>query len=118
MKSKFLTVILITASIVIVSEPEPLDLGILEAGIDYAIDALKDDPQTLFNPPTNDNNSIQYILYTEESKNEPCYIEPSADQFDKCSFNSSHETKFLIHGYVAKLPPDNRFNVSSSFTDI
>ncbi|CAL1289520.1 unnamed protein product [Larinioides sclopetarius] len=50
------------------------------------------------------------MLYTDQRRNVPCYIEPYTDQFDKCSFNPNHETKFLIHGYVAILAPDDRFN--------
>ncbi|GBN90975.1 Putative endothelial lipase [Araneus ventricosus] len=59
--------------------------------------------------PTDRNSSIQYLLYTPANPEIPCYIEPEASMFDKCAFNSSYETKFIIHGFQIKLSPGNLF---------
>ncbi|CAL1269475.1 unnamed protein product [Larinioides sclopetarius] len=59
--------------------------------------------------PKDKNSSVQYFLYTPENPKIACYIEPKSSFFDNCAFNSSLETKFIIHGYEIKLSPGNLF---------
>ncbi|XP_055951596.1 lipoprotein lipase-like [Argiope bruennichi] len=88
-----------------------LDIPILEVGIDYIIDAIMKIPKQLITPPSNSDDSIRYILFTPENKNEICLLQPYAQQFDLCPFNTNYETKFLVHGLVEMLTPENLFIV-------
>ncbi|KAF8791739.1 Pancreatic triacylglycerol lipase-like protein [Argiope bruennichi] len=57
--------------------------------------------------PSNNNNSIQYLLYTPEQPEEVCYFEPN--DANECVFNVTYETKILVHGYTVQLLPGNYF---------
>ncbi|GBN03287.1 Endothelial lipase [Araneus ventricosus] len=57
--------------------------------------------------PANNNNSIQYLLYTPEHPKEVCYFEP--DESNNCVYNPSNKFKILIHGYTVQLLPGNFF---------
>ncbi|GIY11415.1 lipase domain-containing protein [Caerostris extrusa] len=60
-------------------------------------------------PPRNTNSSIQYLLYTPDHPQEPCYLEQNQDALERCPFNSTYPMKFLIYGYTIVLTPDNQF---------
>ncbi|GBN77455.1 Endothelial lipase [Araneus ventricosus] len=62
-----------------------------------------------FAKPTNNICSITYLLFTENNRNSPCYIEPNNQEFNHCEFDPCGETKILIHGYTVKLKPGNVF---------
>ncbi|GBN03292.1 hypothetical protein AVEN_120192-1 [Araneus ventricosus] len=62
-----------------------------------------------FPKPTNNICSITYLLFTENNRNSPCYIEPNNQEFNHCEFDPCGETKILIHGYTVKLKPGNVF---------
>ncbi|GIY66972.1 inactive pancreatic lipase-related protein 1 [Caerostris extrusa] len=60
-------------------------------------------------PPQNTNSSIQYLLYTPDHPQEPCYLEPNPEALERCPFNPCYPMKFLIYGYTVVLTPDNQF---------
>ncbi|CAL1269472.1 unnamed protein product [Larinioides sclopetarius] len=64
-----------------------------------------------FVKPTNNICSISYLLFTENNRNSPCYIEPNNEEFDQCDFDPSRKTKILIHGYTVELKPGNLFQL-------
>ncbi|GFT88218.1 hypothetical protein NPIL_242821 [Nephila pilipes] len=86
-----------------------LDSGPIEI-LKYVIAGIKDDIQEVFNPPSNRNDSIQYLLFTPENPKNVQYIEPT-QEFDQAPFNPNYETKVMIHGYETRLKPGNIFEV-------
>ncbi|GBN07274.1 Pancreatic lipase-related protein 2 [Araneus ventricosus] len=88
-----------------------LDLSLIGMGADYFFDAVKKVPRQLFTQASNTVDSIQYLLYTPNNAKESCLLEPSTERFEKCSFNAGYETKFLVHGFVEFLTPENLLNV-------
>ncbi|CAL1292771.1 unnamed protein product, partial [Larinioides sclopetarius] len=51
--------------------------SIIGVVLDYIFDAIKKCPFNHGNPPSNSDNSIQYLLYTPKNMYEPCLIQPS-----------------------------------------
>ncbi|GBN00538.1 hypothetical protein AVEN_122610-1, partial [Araneus ventricosus] len=78
----------------------------------YLTEYLKIIPQQFLNPPENTNTSIQYLLYTPDDPETPCYLEPSLDALKRCPFDSSYPIKFLIHGFLSTIHPGGPFMVS------
>ncbi|KAF8771480.1 Phospholipase A1 member A like protein [Argiope bruennichi] len=105
------TILLMAFSFLLIETDGILDIPILDVGIDYIIDAIMKIPKQLITPPSNSDDSIRYILFTPENKNEICLLQPYAQQFDLCPFNTNYETKFLVHGLVEMLTPENLFIV-------
>ncbi|GIY59293.1 inactive pancreatic lipase-related protein 1, partial [Caerostris darwini] len=53
--------------------------------------------------------SIQYLLYTPDTPEQPCFLEPNPDALERCPFNSSYPMKILIFGFHEELSPDSAF---------
>ncbi|XP_015908217.1 phospholipase A1 member A-like [Parasteatoda tepidariorum] len=51
------------------------------------------------------NENIKYLFYSRTNPLDPCDLQPTTDALDTCKFNSSLDTKVLLHGWIAGLPP-------------
>ncbi|GFT45327.1 pancreatic triacylglycerol lipase [Nephila pilipes] len=76
-------------------------LKYLETGVKYDI-------KEIFNPPSNRNDSIQYLLFTPENPHNALYIEPT-ENCNHTLFNRSCGVIFITHGYLTRLGPGNIF---------
>ncbi|GIY49900.1 pancreatic triacylglycerol lipase [Caerostris darwini] len=89
--------------IVFLSKANAQDAEQLESGptsiASYLASNVKDVKVEVTNPPANRNDSIRYTLYDSNSDSEGCSIEPTTEEFNRCEFDSSSPTIFLIHGY-------------------
>lgn len=82
-----------------------------ETFVDSAPGGVEDHVREIFVPISNKNESIQYHLYTPYNQKEPCFIEPTIEEFDYCSFDPHLETKVLIHGFLMNVSFEKYFEV-------
>ncbi|GIX80859.1 pancreatic triacylglycerol lipase [Caerostris darwini] len=108
----FLFVTLLTASEVLKFSEAGIigDIGnIIKGIVNFIVTSVEQIATNIFNPPKSNNDSIQYLLYTPDSPDEPCHLEPRQEALEKCPFNPSYPLKMLIHGFLVTLGPQNRF---------
>ncbi|GIY11411.1 endothelial lipase [Caerostris extrusa] len=113
----FLFVTLLTASEVLKFSEAGIigDIGnIIKGIVRFIVTSVEQIAIDIFNPPKSNNDSIQYLLYTPDSPDEACHLEPRQEALEKCPFNSSYPLKILIHGFLVTLNPKNRFLVLNS----
>ncbi|KAF8771452.1 Pancreatic triacylglycerol lipase like protein [Argiope bruennichi] len=104
-----LALVLAVFSIFVIKTDAFLDL--FSFGMQLVFDGMRKSSIQKRIPPSNRDDSIQYLLYTPSNRNEPCLIQPNPEQFDRCAFNANYETKFLIHGFIVQLIPGNLINI-------
>ncbi|KAG8175498.1 hypothetical protein JTE90_009132 [Oedothorax gibbosus] len=54
-------------------------------------------------PPTKRIDEIDFLLFTQASPNETYVLEPNLESLENSTFNATHMTKVLIHGFLVNL---------------
>ncbi|GBO26766.1 hypothetical protein AVEN_182115-1 [Araneus ventricosus] len=94
------------------AEPLSLDASVVTLADQYLKKSFKDISDEASSPPMNKNSSIQYLLFTPDHPDTPCYLEPNMEALKRCPFNPTYPMKIVIHGFIVTLPPGNLFFVS------
>ncbi|GBN62993.1 hypothetical protein AVEN_25692-1 [Araneus ventricosus] len=91
------------------AEPLSLDASVITLADQYLKKSFKDIVDEASSPPMNKNSSIQYLLFTPDHPDTPCYLESNMEALKRCPFNPTYPIKIVIHGFIVTLPLGNLF---------